>query len=209
MKGRFITIEGAEGAGKSTNIALLERLLTERGIDHLRSREPGGTALAERIRSLLLDDDGLGPSALAELLLIFAARADHLEKCIVPALEQGQWVICDRFTDATFAYQGYGRGLPRAAIEALQTITQGQLRPDLTIILDLDPAVGLQRIGGRGGLDRIERESIDFHAKVRNGYVAIAKAEPERCVLIDAAADPAQVAATIRAALVERLPELQ
>ncbi len=209
MKGRFITIEGAEGAGKSTNIALLERLLTERGIDHLRSREPGGTALAERIRSLLLDDDGLGPSALAELLLIFAARADHLEKCIVPALEQGQWVICDRFTDATFAYQGYGRGLPRAAIEALQTITQGQLRPDLTIILDLDPAVGLQRIGGRGGLDRIERESIDFHAKVRNGYVAIAKAEPQRCVLIDAAADPAQVAATIRAALVERLPELQ
>jgi len=209
MKGRFITIEGVEGAGKSTHIPALEELLRERGIDFVRSREPGGAALAERIRELLLAGDGEAPTDLAELLLIFAARAEHLVKRIEPALAAGQWVLCDRFTDATFAYQGGGRGLPKPAIAALQDLVQGDLRPDLSIILDLDPGIGLSRIRGRGQLDRIEREDIAFHGRVRQCYLDIARAEPGRCLLIDAGRPPAAVGRDLRAALRERLPELR
>ena len=209
MTGKFITIEGVEGVGKSTNIAVLEEILRDRSIDYLCTREPGGTTLAENIRSRLLDSGGENLAALTELLLIFAARADHLDKCILPALEQGKWVVCDRFTDATFAYQGGGRGLPRDCISALQSMVQGELRPDLTVILDLNPEVGLGRVRRRGAPDRIERETIDFHARVRQSYQEIARAEPERCVLIDASADPDSVRLMLRAAVMDKLPELR
>ncbi len=209
IKGRFITIEGVEGAGKSTHIPVLEELLRGGGIDFVCSREPGGSPLAERIRELLLARDDEAPAALTELLLIFAARAEHLAKRIEPALAAGKWVLCDRFTDATFAYQGGGRGLPKTAIAALQELVQGGLRPDLSIILDLDPAIGLSRIRDRGQLDRIEREDIAFHARVRQCYLDIARAEPGRCLLIDAGQPPAAVGRDLRAALRERLPELR
>ncbi len=209
MKGKFITVEGVEGVGKSTNIAILCEMLREQGIDHLRTREPGGTPTAENIRSLLLDSADDDPAALAELLLIFAARADHVAKRIQPALEQGRWVICDRFTDASFAYQGAGRGLGRAMVADLQTMVQGNLRPDLTIIFDLPPEKGLARIRRHGALDRIENETIEFHRRVREGYLAIARAEPERCVVIDASRDAAGVGALLRRAVRDRLPELK
>ncbi len=207
--GKFITIEGVEGVGKSSNIAVLEELLRARGIDYVRTREPGGSEFAERIRALLLDQANGGMADTAELLLIFAARADHLQKRIAPALAEGKWVLCDRFTDATFAYQGGGRGLPGDTIAALQSIVQGDLRPDLTIIFDLDPAIGLERVRQRGALDRIEREELAFHRKVRNTYLEIARKEAARCVLIDAGSEPRQVARALRAAVCDRLPELR
>ena len=145
MKGKFITIEGVEGVGKSTNIANIEAFLSARGIEYVKTREPGGTVIAEKIREILLDPAIESMSELTELLLVFAARAEHLEKVIQPALNKGLWVLCDRFTDATFAYQGGGRGLSLASIETLQDLVQGELRPDLTVILDLDPEVGLAR----------------------------------------------------------------
>lgn len=209
MKARFITVEGVEGVGKSTNIAALEELLRERGIEYVRTREPGGTGLAERIRSLLLEDQDGGPAVLSELLLIFAARADHLEKIIAPALEQGKWVICDRFTDATFAYQGGGRGLPREIIAELESMVQGELRPDFTVILDLEPEIGLARVRRRGKPDRIEREADDFHARVRDCYLEIARREAGRCAVIDASADPDAVREALRAAVADKLPELR
>ena len=209
MKGKFITIEGVEGVGKSTNIAVLEELLRDRNIEFVRTREPGGTEFAEKLRCLLLDNAGSNPATLSELLLIFAARADHLEKLIAPALELGKWVICDRFTDATFAYQGGGRGLPREAISALQSLVQGKLRPDLTIILDLHPEIGLERVRIRGKLDRIEQETIDFHVRVRNSYIETARREPGRCILIDASADAGTVQQALRDAVADKLPELR
>ena len=209
MKGKFITVEGVEGVGKSTNITVLEEMLRARGIEYVRTREPGGTDLAERIRALLLDSSDEQPEAAAELLLIFAARADHLEKRILPALRQGQWVICDRFTDATFAYQGGGRGLPRKYIDNLQSMVQGELRPDLTIILDLNHEIGLDRVRRRGKPDRIEREEAEFHARVRNCYLEIARAEPRRCVLIDASGKPDTVRDALRTAVMDKLPELR
>lgn len=209
MKARFITVEGVEGVGKSTNIAVLEEMLRDRGIDHIRTREPGGTDLAESIRSLLLDDHGGRPAELSELLLIFAARADHLEKVIKPALEQGKWVICDRFTDATFAYQGGGRGLPREFIASLESMVQGELRPDLTVILDLNPEIGLERVRRRGELDRIEQETIDFHVRVRDCYLDIASREAGRCAVIDASAEPDAVRQALQAAVAGKLPELR
>ena len=209
MTGKFITIEGTEGTGKSTNIAVLEATLGENGIDCLGTREPGGSAIAEKIRSLLLRNEEEKPADLTELLLIFAARAEHLAKRIKPALASGKWVLCDRFTDATFAYQGGGRGLSRESIATLQTLVQGELRPDLTFILDLDPEIGLGRVGRRGDLDRFEREAIEFHRRVRRHYLDIARREPERCVLIDAAGDPNEVGRRLRDAARQRLPELQ
>ena len=209
MKASFITIEGVEGVGKSTNIAVLESMLRERGIDYIRTREPGGTELAENIRALLLKDRDGRPAALSELLLIFAARADHLEKVIAPALEKGKWVICDRFTDATFAYQGGGRGLPREIIAALESMVQGEIRPDLTVILDLNPEIGLGRVRRRGKLDRIERETVDFHARVRDCYLEIARREPDRCAVVDASAGPDAVREALRIAVANKLPELR
>jgi dTMP kinase len=186
MKGKFITVEGTEGVGKSTNIAFIEQYFREKGITFLRTREPGGTPLAEELRSLLLAkrDEAFDPTA--ELLAVFAARAQHLNTLIIPALEKGTWVLSDRFTDATYAYQGFGRGLSVELVSSLESIVQKTLRPDKTFLLDIDVELGLQRAQARGELDRFEIEKIDFFERVRAGYLERAKAEPERFSIIDA-----------------------
>jgi dTMP kinase len=181
----FITIEGGEGVGKSTNIATLETWLQNNRIDYCLTREPGGTPLAEKIRELLLgvDTEPLAPAS--ELLLVFAARAQHLEQVIKPALERGQWVLCDRFTDATFAYQGGGRGLPQAHIAALEQQVQNGLKPDCTLLLDAPVEVGMARARRRGALDRFEGEQRAFFERVRACYLQRAAAEPARFRVID------------------------
>ena len=197
-KAMFLTVEGVEGVGKSTHIETIKNFLDERDIPCILTREPGGTPVAERIRELLLavhEDEAL--CELSELLLVFAARAQHLERVVKPALAQGKWVICDRFTDATYAYQGGGRGLDVAIIAGLESLVQGELKPDLTIILDLDPRIGMRRASERGELDRFEREQIEFFDKVRRTYLDIAAADPQRCVVIDAASDLATVSADL------------
>ncbi len=192
-RGLFLTLEGVEGVGKSTNIEFMTEHLEKKGIDYVLTREPGGTLLAEKIRELLLDLHEEHMSELTELLLVFAARAQHIEKLIEPALAAGTWVLCDRFTDATFAYQGAGRGLSIEKIEQLQSMVQGSLRPDLTIILDLDPAIGMERANKRGELDRFEQEKQSFFRLVRQAYLDIAAAEPDRCLVIDASKPLAEV----------------
>ena len=186
MTGRFITIEGGEGAGKSTAQAYLAERLAERGIAVLQTREPGGTPLAESIRQTLLSTDGEHPVEMAELLLVFAARAQHLAKVIEPALAAGQWVICDRFTDATYAYQGAARGLSADLIAQLETLVQGERRPDTVVVMDLSPEVGMTRAKQRGELDRFEREKPAFYSQVRNAYLARAQADADRYQVIDA-----------------------
>lgn len=186
MTGRFITIEGGEGAGKSTAQAYLAERLAERGIAVLQTREPGGTPLAESIRQTLLSTDGEHPVEMAELLLVFAARAQHLAKVIEPALAAGQWVICDRFTDATYAYQGAARGLSADLIAQLETLVQGERRPDTVVVMDLSPEVGMTRAKQRGELDRFEREKPAFYSQVRNAYLARAQVDPDRYQVIDA-----------------------
>lgn len=203
--GKFITIEGAEGVGKSTNLEHLQAFFKERGIQHLITREPGGTALGEKIRDLLLSVSDETLNSTAELLLIFAARAQHIEKVIKPALERGVWVLCDRFTDATFAYQGAGRGIDYATIDSLQSLVQDSLRPDLTLILDLDPVIGMERANKRGTLDRFEQEQVMFFQRVREGYLCIARNEPTRCAVIDAAQPLEMVKAVLVKTLCERL----
>ncbi|HHC73039.1 MAG TPA: dTMP kinase [Thiotrichales bacterium] len=202
---RFITIEGGEGAGKSTQIAWLQQLLDEADIPHVTTREPGGTPLGEAIRGLLLGDRHAGMSDDAELLLMFAARAEHLAKVIHPALATGQWVICDRFTDATYAYQGGGRGVPEDRIAEMERWCQGDFRPDLVVLLDIDPAVGLERVGRRGEKDRFEREARPFFERVRATYLARARQVPERYLVVDASRSIEEVRATIREGLRERL----
>jgi len=196
-RGFFITLEGIEGAGKSTHIAHLSRALTERGIQVLTTREPGGSPIAERIRAVLLDIANAGMDETAELLLMFAARAEHLSKTIRPALASGTWVICDRFTDATYAYQGGGRGIDHERIGQLETLVQGDLRPDLTLVLDLSPKQGLGRAHRRGAADRFESETLRFFEAVRSVYLSRAEACPARYRVIDAAAPLAVVSAQI------------
>ena len=186
MKGKFLTIEGVEGVGKSTNLESIKQILESESINFVATREPGGTLIAEKIRTLLLEHHQEKLCELSELLLVFAARAQHIEAVIKPALEAGTWVLCDRFTDATYAYQGGGRGLNSNTISELENLTQGTLRPDFTLILDLDPEIGLSRAKNRGELDRIELEKTDFFKKVRASYLDIAKREPERCKVVDA-----------------------
>lgn len=187
MRGKFITLEGGEGVGKTTNKAFIEEWLSQKGVSYIATREPGGTPVAEQIRDLLLHhhDEALDP--MAELLLIFAARAQHLARVIEPALRQGTWVLCDRFTDATYAYQGGGRELGLERIARLEALVQGDLRPDLTLLLDIDPEQGLHRASRRGeALDRFEVEESAFFARVRNTYLQQAAAHPERYRVIDA-----------------------
>ena len=183
---RFITVEGGEGVGKSTNLALIEACLRERGIDVLVTREPGGTQLGEQLRELLLGVEGTGPVPMAELLMIFAARAQHLDLVIKPALARGSWVLCDRFTDATYAYQGYGRDMDLSAIKSLEDLVQDSFCPDLTVLLDLSPEVGLARAAQRGELDRFEQENNLFFNRVREGYLTRAKTRPEHWLVVDA-----------------------
>jgi len=185
--GRFITLEGIEGAGKSCNLAWIQSLLEGAGKTVLCTREPGGTPLGEEIRALLLGHRAEGMDATCELLLLFAARAEHLTQRIRPALARGDWVLCDRFSDATHAYQGGGRGLDPAAIRTLETLVQGDLRPHLTLLLDLPVELGRARAGRRSSPDRFEQEMTAFFRRVRASYRGIAAAEPQRVRLIDAA----------------------
>ncbi|MEH6588403.1 MAG: dTMP kinase [Halioglobus sp.] len=185
-RGLFITVEGGEGVGKSTNMAYLEQHLSDLGIDIVVTREPGGTALGEDIRELLLRPRDDKMTANAELLLIFAARAQHLTQVVEPALAQGRWVLCDRFTDATYAYQGGGRGLPVPIIRELEQLVQGELRPDYTLLLDASVEVGMSRARGRGELDRIEQEQTEFFERVRRTYLELASESSGRYRVIDA-----------------------
>mgnify|MGYP001773126043 FL=1 len=186
MKGLFVTLEGPEGAGKSTNREYLAERLRACGVDVVLTREPGGTPLAERIRELLLTPADEPMAVDTELLLVFAARAQHLAQVILPALERGAVVLCDRFTDATYAYQGGGRGLSIERIAQLEAFVQGELRPDLTLIFDLPVEVGLARAAARGRLDRFEQEGLRFFESVRRAYLERAKAAPSRYRIIDA-----------------------
>tara|TARA_Y100001951_G_scaffold22714_2_gene17637 strand:+ start:3313 stop:3945 length:633 start_codon:yes stop_codon:yes gene_type:complete len=201
VTGLFITLEGPEGAGKSTNREYLAERLREQGVDVLLTREPGGTPLAERIRELLLAPSDEPMAADTELLLVFAARAQHLQQVIRPALARGSVVLCDRFTDATYAYQGGGRGLSTARIAQLEQFVQGELRPDLTLIFDLPVEVGLARAAARGRLDRFEQEQRSFFESVRHAYLARAEQSPQRYRVLDAGQSLAQVQADIDALL--------
>ena len=208
--GKFITIEGTEGVGKSTNLAFVRDWLTARSIDVVVTREPGGTPLAEQLRELLLATRDEPVAHNAELLMIFAARAQHLEQVIKPALARGSWVLCDRFTDATYAYQGGGRGLDKAVVGELEQLVQGALRPDLTLVLDIEPELGLQRAAARAELDRFEREDMAFFNRVRQAYRERAEANPARYAQVDAGRALTQVQCDIDSCLTRLIgaPEL-
>jgi len=195
-RGAFITLEGGEGVGKSTAVAAVTDALRRHGLEPVVTREPGGTPLGESIRSWILDGEHGALSAEVEVLLMFAARARHLDDVIRPAIESGRWVVCDRFTDATRAYQGGGRGASTALLDALTDAVQGDFVPDLTLLLDAPVEVGMARIAERPH-DHFEREATDFFERVRQSYLDLAAAEPERIRIIDARANPAAVAAAI------------
>jgi len=197
-RGVFITVEGGEGVGKSTNIAFLEALLKGYGVDLLVTREPGGSDLGEKIRRLLLTADSEPLDPMAELQLIFAARAQHIRTRIEPALAAGRWVLCDRFTDATFAYQCGGRGLDRKAVSALEALVQGSLRPDYTLLLDAPAGTGMARVRARGELDRFELEELAFFERVRATYLELAGSSSGRYRLIDASQPLEQVQRQLR-----------
>jgi dTMP kinase len=185
-RGLFVTIEGGEGVGKTTNLAFLENLLRDHDVDIVVTREPGGTQLGEEIRKLLLQERGAQVNAMAELLLIFAARAQHISEIIEPALAAGKWVLSDRFTDATYAYQSGGRGIAKEVIGRLEGLVQGELRPDYTLLLDVPVATGMARARGRGTLDRIEQETIEFFERVRASYLQQAEDSSGRFRIVDA-----------------------
>jgi dTMP kinase len=201
MRGKFITIEGTEGVGKTTNIQFIQNWMQAKKLPFVATREPGGTPLAEQIRDLLLSPRDELVCDTAELLLMFAGRAQHLHQVIEPSLEEGAWVLCDRFTDATYAYQGAGRNMRDDLIAELEMIVQGSLRPDLTLILDIPVELGLKRASDRSEPDRFELEQIEFFELVRNGYLKIAEQNPDRCVVIDASQPLADVQRDINTAL--------
>ena len=184
-KSKFITIEGSEGSGKSTNIRFVQDYLSSKNIDYVSTREPGGTPIAEKIRDLLLDKSNTSLCDDAELLLMFAARAQHLNELILPALDAGKWVISDRFTDASYAYQGGGRGLSWEKIAQLEQWVQGALRPDATILLDIPVDIGMDRVRERGETDRFEQEQLSFFNRIRESYLRLAKENPERFHIVD------------------------
>ncbi len=205
-RGRFITFEGGEGAGKSTQLKMLAEALARAGIEVVTTREPGGSKGAEAIRALLVTGDVDRWDAHTEALLHTAARRDHLARTVWPALERGAWVVCDRFADSTLAYQGYGHGLPREFITGLTTLAIGDFKPDLTLVLDLPVEEGLKRAGGRGGAeDRYERMGTAFHERLRQGFLDIARKDAGRCAIIDAAADLDSVHQAVLRAVKSRL----
>lgn len=205
-RARLITLEGGEGAGKSTQVRALTVALKAHGVDTAATREPGGTPEGEAIRSLLLDGEPDRFDAVSQALLHFAARREHLRQAILPLLEDGTWVICDRFSDSTMAYQGYGAGLGRELIEAIHRISIGEFVPDLTIILDIGPDDGAERLARRNE-DRNAYEQLDqtFHERVRAGFLDIARREPQRCLVVDATMPEAAVTAAIFEAVENRL----
>jgi dTMP kinase len=200
-RGKFVTVEGIEGTGKSTNLDFLSGLIEAQGFDVVRTREPGGTPMAEQIRQLILDHGQEPLPPVAELLLFFAARSLHLQNAILPALEEGRWVLCDRFTDASRAYQGAGRKLGSDRVEVLAGWVLDGLEPDVTILLDAPAEVGMQRAAARGGGDRMDNEELAFYRRVREAYLDLAKAHPERFVVIDASQPLDRVQADIAAAM--------
>tara|TARA_R110001599_G_scaffold62391_2_gene173726 strand:- start:1397 stop:2053 length:657 start_codon:yes stop_codon:yes gene_type:complete len=210
-RGRFITLEGGEGVGKSTNVGFVAECLEAQGLEVVRTREPGGTVRGEAIRALLLDPVPQEPLHVdAELLLMFAARAQHLAEKILPALTRGAWVVCDRFTDATFAYQGGGRGIPKERIAVLENFVQQGLSPDLTLLLDMPKEAARQRLESRlrdrhEQLDRFEQEQADFFQAVRDGYLARAEEAPERFAVIDAQYTLDKVQSQIRQVLLTKV----
>ncbi len=201
MKGKFITVEGIEGVGKSTNMDFIHRQLLAAGKDVVVTREPGGTPLGEAIRGLLLDPEYKGMDPVCELQLMFAARAEHLARVIRPALENGQWVLCDRFTDATYAYQGGGRGIDSGVIARLEELVQGDFRPDVTLLLDVPVEVGLARAGQRSSPDRFEQEQVEFFERVRQCYLRMAKDHTGRYRIIDASQPLEQVQQQLNAVM--------
>jgi dTMP kinase len=197
MRGKFITVEGIEGVGKSTNIDFLSSIIEAKGFSVLRTREPGGTPMAERIRQMLLAHDEEPLPDIAELLLFFAARALHVDNTIQPALAAGTWVVCDRFTDASRAYQGHGRGLGLERINLMADWVHKDLQPDLTLLLDAPPEIAMDRAENRGEADRLDSEEVDFYQRVRDGYLGLAAAEPERIAVLDASQELGAVQAAI------------
>lgn len=205
-KGKFITLEGGEGSGKSTQIALMIQSLQSKGISVIATREPGGSAGAELIRNLLVKGEVHRWDAVTEALLMNAARRDHLKTLIVPALEKGTWVLCDRFADSTLAYQGYGHGIALPYLNEIYNLIAGQLTPDLTFIFDLDPRVGLERARRRGDAeDRFERLPLEFHDRIREGFRRIAQTDLNRYILIDAALERAKISTQINEYIEQRL----
>ena len=205
MTGRFITLEGGEGTGKSTQVRRLAIALAEKGIAAITTREPGGSPGAEEIRGLLVNGAPGRWDAITETLLVYAARADHVARGIGPALVADKWVVCDRFTDSTYAYQGAGRGLPREFIRRIDSVVLDDFRPDFTLILDLDVDTGLKRAGARGGQEqRFEKFDREFHQKLRQAFIDIANRNAERCTVIDAGQSEDEVAAAIWAATARR-----
>jgi len=186
QSGFFITFEGVEGAGKTTNIEYIAEKIKASGQELILTREPGGTTLSEAIRELLISKDLPEMHHDTELLLMFAARAEHLQKVILPALNEGKWVLCDRFTDASYAYQGAGRGIDAKKIQLLEVMVQGSLRPDATFLFDLDANIGLSRAQSRGESDRFEQQHIDFFNRVRSQYLNMAESDPSRYYIIHA-----------------------
>lgn len=200
MVGKFITVEGSEGVGKSTQIAVVREEIERQGFAVVSTKEPGGTVRADQIRKLLLTPEAEAMPASAELLLMFASRAIHVENLVRPALAAGKWVVCDRFTDSTYAYQGWGRGLPREMIATLENFVQRDLRPDLTLLLDAPVDVSMDRVRTRNldNNDRIERERQDFFERVRAGYLELAKQSPGRFAIVDASGPIDAVSEQIR-----------
>ena len=201
MTGKFITVEGIEGAGKTTCMQVVTDVIEQQGISAIHTREPGGTDLGEDLRNLLLGHKHTGMSDDAELLMMFAARAEHIAQKIKPALDEGNWVLCDRFTDATYAYQGFGRGISLEKISGLENWVQGELRPDLTLLMDLPVEMGMERAGKRSAPDRFESEAWDFFERIRQGYLSIAAEQSSRVKVIDASQDLHDVQEQVRAAI--------
>lgn len=204
-RGRFISFEGGEGTGKSTQAKLLADRLRVRGLEVIQTREPGGSSGAEILRKLLLEGETERWSPVTETLLMYAARRDHIETVITPALQRGAWVVCDRFFDSTRAYQGAGGGAPETLIASLEAEVVGDMRPDLTLVLDLPIEVGFERVRGRSAYDRFESMGRDFHQRLRAAFLAIAAREPGRCFVLDASPDRDDVAARIWSAVQDRL----
>lgn len=206
MKGCFITFEGTEGAGKSTQIAAVAEFLQHKGLEVITTREPGGTALGEKIRALLLDN-AQSMNQMTELLLMFAARAEHLSQTIIPALKAGKWVLCDRFTESSYAYQGYGRGMLLEKIATLEALVQGDLRPDCTFWFDIPVIEGMKRVKKRGTQDRFETENIAFFEAIAEGFQSLAQARPTQFYRIDAMQSITEVTAAIETKLEQLLQQ--
>ncbi|MBB4284737.1 dTMP kinase [Roseospira goensis] len=206
-RGRFITLEGGEGTGKSTQARRLAQALRRRGLSVVETREPGGSPGAELLRAVLLEAPAECWDAMSEALILSAARRDHLATTIRPALARGDWVVCDRFADSTLAYQGFGHGVDPATLEQLYDLAVGPFGPDLTLVLDLDPQVGLERAKARGAETRFEHLDIGYHHRVHMGFIDIVAREPERCAMISAAGDEETVEGRILAAVEARMAE--